>query len=350
MYASHTRVISVFCLLFSLIWLEFFGSFAIAEPSSRVAGVKVGDMAKYGNFEASWTSESPGAAPPQQFVDVNNTLFLVNKVLSISGNNVSFESRTVYRNGTERVEVKSVDLVSGSGIGNLTFVAAGLGVGDSVYNAGDFSEYYINSTSLRSYCGLMRETNMLNLTLDYSDYGMSLWTQLYWDKATGLLMEHFWYYYELSETDVLTYASVFYSMIENNVWTGVSDSVAPIARAGSDHTVNVGETISFDASESRDNVGLARFAWDFGDGESAVGLRASHAYAKAGVFNVTLTVEDAVGNKSMDYVTVTVRESATSFLTSGLVVLIIGLVFFAGLLLARWVLLRRRRLRVHRRR
>jgi hypothetical protein len=344
MSARHLDAVLAFCLLFSLICLGFLVGFVVAGSLSRVAGVKVGDMAKYGNFLALWASESPGT-PPQNFVDVNNTLSLVNTVLEVSNNTVSFESRTVYRNGTEQVEVNSVDVAYGSGLGNLTFVAAKLGVGDSIYAAEEFSEYRINSTSLRDYCGVMRETNLINATQELSDVGAAFWTQLYWDKATGLLVEHSWSYAELSETGLLTEASVSYSMVDNNVWVGVSDSVMPIARAGSDRTVDVGATVVFDGGESWDNVGIVRVQWDFGDGESAMGLSVSHVYGRTGAFNVTLTVEDSAGNKGSDRVIVTVREQANPILTPGLAFLIVGLVVLVGWLSVRWAMLRKRRLR-----
>lgn len=346
MSAEHLNVVFAFCLLFSLTCLGFFVGFVLAEPLSRVAGVKVGDVAKYGSFMATWASELPSAAPDQKFIDVNNTLSLVNTVLDVSNNTVSFESRTVYRNGTEQVEVKSVNVAYGTGSGNLTYVTAELEAGDSIYAAEAFSEYRINSTSLRDYCGVMRETNLIDTTLDLSDQGAVFWTQLYWDKATGLLVEHSWSYAELSETGgYMTEAKVSYSMIDNNVWVGISDSVMPVAKAGSDRTADVGATMIFDASGSSDNVGIAKFLWDFGDGASATGLSVSHVYGKSGVFNVTLTVEDSAGNKGLDRVTVTVRQQANPTLTSGLAFLIVGLVVLVGWLSVRWALLRKRRLR-----
>jgi uncharacterized membrane protein len=87
--------------------------------------------------------------------------------------------------------------------------------------------------------------------------------------------------------------------------------------------------VVFDAGESRDDVGIASVLWDFGDGESASGLRVSHVYDKAGVFNVTLTVQDGGGNHALDYVSVTVKASAV-FLVLGLPLPVFGLVALAG--------------------
>ena len=335
MSGKHLNAILVFCLLFAWICSEFSADPVVAEPLSRIAGAKVGDVAKYGNFLSLWASESPYALPPRNLYDVNNTLSLVNTVLDVSNNTVSFESRIMYRNGTERVEVYSVNVVYGNQLGNLTFVAAELGAGDRVSFAEELSSYCINSTSLRDYCGVMRETNMLNVTQVDAYTATASRMKFYWDKATGLLTEYSLYYKELTETGFLSVALVSYSMVDNNIWIGVSDFVVPVARAGSDRTVDAGVTVVFDAGGSSDNVGITKVLWDFGDGESAAGLSVSHIYDSAGVFNVTLTVEDGAGNKDLDHVFVTVREQANPILTLGLALLVAVLVVLTGWLLVR---------------
>ena len=44
------------------------------------------------------------------------------------------------------------------------------------------------------------------------------------------------------------------------------------------------------------------YAWDFGDGEKAVGQRVSHAYRKRGTFQVTVTLSDSLLRTSQTYV------------------------------------------------
>ncbi len=51
-----------------------------------------------------------------------------------------------------------------------------------------------------------------------------------------------------------------------------------------------GTVVGFDATASSDPAGISGFSWDFGDGQTATGATANHAYSVAGVYPVTLTV------------------------------------------------------------
>jgi len=62
------------------------------------------------------------------------------------------------------------------------------------------------------------------------------------------------------------------------------------------------QTVIFDASSScagsvacGSTTGITSFAWSFGDGGTATGVTASHAFSLAGAFNVTLTVTNDRG-------------------------------------------------------
>ena len=82
----------------------------------------------------------------------------------------------------------------------------------------------------------------------------------------------------------------------------------PIANAGYDRTCNVGETIIFDATASRDNVGIVIYEWDFGDGTTGTFSTTTHVYNEPGTYAVTLTVKDRVGNTAQDTSTITVKQ------------------------------------------
>ncbi|ANS79788.1 Chitinase [Serinicoccus hydrothermalis] len=57
-----------------------------------------------------------------------------------------------------------------------------------------------------------------------------------------------------------------------------------------------GLTVQVDASSASDPDGdVAAYAWDFGDGSTATGVDASHDYAEAGTYDISLTVTDDDG-------------------------------------------------------
>jgi PKD repeat protein len=114
-------------------------------------------------------------------------------------------------------------------------------------------------------------------------------------------------------------------------FTPVPSNRAPVAAFGASAA---DLAVSVDASATTDPDGDAlSYAWDFGDGATAVGKTASHAYAAAGTYTVTLTASDsrlqgsasqavtavqpnrppvAAFTASMDLLTATVDASASS--------------------------------------
>lgn len=72
---------------------------------------------------------------------------------------------------------------------------------------------------------------------------------------------------------------------------------APLARfVFSPKEPKVNENVTFDGSASYDPDGkIIRYFWDFGDGETAQGATTTHAFKKAGEFDVILQVTDDRG-------------------------------------------------------
>ncbi|SFS10746.1 PKD repeat-containing protein [Halomicrobium zhouii] len=92
-----------------------------------------------------------------------------------------------------------------------------------------------------------------------------------------------------------------------------ADETAPEANADvSPTTVAPGEDVTFDASESTDDLGVEGYEWEFGDGsEPATGETVTHAYAENGTYDATLTVTDGANNTDTATVPVTVEAEDT---------------------------------------
>ncbi|MFP4052182.1 MAG: PKD domain-containing protein, partial [Thermoplasmata archaeon] len=88
----------------------------------------------------------------------------------------------------------------------------------------------------------------------------------------------------------------------------LEDKKKPTADAGEDKTVKVGEEVTFDASSSSDNVGIASYEWNFDDGTTATVETIEHKFGNEGTYEVTLTVTDETGNTDTDTITVIVEK------------------------------------------
>jgi hypothetical protein len=86
----------------------------------------------------------------------------------------------------------------------------------------------------------------------------------------------------------------------------VLDVTNPVADAGFSLTAIEGVAVGFNASLSRDNVGIVSYVWDFGDGTNGTGLAVNHIYAHSGNYTVVLTVMDLAGNNGTGSIAVTV--------------------------------------------
>ena len=100
----------------------------------------------------------------------------------------------------------------------------------------------------------------------------------------------------------------------------VRDREPPLAYAGGDAIVNMGETVTLDGSRSRDNVGIVKYRWTFtylGVLRSLSGKMVSFTFESPGTYEVTLTVSDDIGHSTQDNKKVTVLDSIAPVAVAG---------------------------------
>ncbi|MCJ2541077.1 MAG: PKD domain-containing protein, partial [Candidatus Thermoplasmatota archaeon] len=99
----------------------------------------------------------------------------------------------------------------------------------------------------------------------------------------------------------------------DDITVAVRDTEAPVADAGDDVTVDEGRTVTLDASNSVDNVGIDWYYWDLTYDGQPVSIQHGlpdyqFTFEIPGVYNITLRVTDARGNEGTDQLVVTVLD------------------------------------------
>ncbi|WP_086543663.1 DUF4082 domain-containing protein, partial [Algoriphagus antarcticus] len=94
----------------------------------------------------------------------------------------------------------------------------------------------------------------------------------------------------------------------------VKDGTAPIAVASATPQTGMAPLLVVFSSEgSTDNVAIASYTWNFGDGTSSTEANPSHTYATAGTYSVSLTVTDAEGLSDAETIQLAVFEPTPEY-------------------------------------
>jgi parallel beta-helix repeat protein len=128
------------------------------------------------------------------------------------------------------------------------------------------------------------------------------------------------YFYDATYSATGTYTYMIWARDSSGNWNNASSSFAvqdttnPVADAGNDATIDVGDSVDFDGSGSSDNSGtIDDYTWEITLNGSLVatlsGVSPSHTFNEAGTYTVTLTVTDPSGNTDTDTMTVTVEDT-----------------------------------------
>jgi len=124
---------------------------------------------------------------------------------------------------------------------------------------------------------------------------------------------------EFNGIDTFTYKAVA-GAAESNVAI-VTITVSPVndwpdVIAGSDQTVNLGDSAVFSGSFTDPDSDNFTIEWDFGDGEYATGtLSPNHVYTEGGLYTLILMISDDEGAVGWDMLTLTVTAGPTAAFT-----------------------------------
>ncbi len=103
----------------------------------------------------------------------------------------------------------------------------------------------------------------------------------------------------------------------------VPDTTNPVADAGGDRVVDQHENVTFNGSQSGDNVGILTYTWSFTYNGSLVtlyGMEATFKFDIAGTYLVWLNVSDGAFNWHTDNLTVTVQDITEPTADAGLAI------------------------------
>jgi hypothetical protein len=194
---------------------------ASAADPLRTPGVTSGDTFTYGNFNFYWYSNDSSATPPAEWADVENAEWFSVTVENVVDKNITGSLMVHFNNGTEMTDSGWVNVDTGDGANmSMFFISANLNIGDSIYTSGDYSSWMINETIPRTYDGDVRDTNHLNMTMEYSmgeTYYVHSSMNFYWDKTTGALVEMSMMLNQTILTGTTEY-SISVELTGSNVW------------------------------------------------------------------------------------------------------------------------------------
>jgi len=200
--------LSEFKLLTPFFVLFIFISLGSVFAQQYIPGVTEGNYVKYGNF----VGIGPG------FESFNDYDWLKLEVVNVVGNEVTLISTGLFKDGSPipgngTATVWNIEIGEENGVSSTQgpIIAANLMQGDAIPPP---YTYTLNRTEDRTYLGVSRGVNILDLEIITPDYESTL--NYVYDRASGILLESS---SQIIQTQPESFTSEYsYSVIETNIF------------------------------------------------------------------------------------------------------------------------------------
>ena len=144
--------------------------------------------------------------------------------------------------------------------------------------------------------------------------------------SDGTIVNYHWDFGDGAAIDATTPTHIFTSFgnytvtltVTDNDGAAATDSVfiiangVPTAITGGPYSGFVNTSVRFDASQSSDNGNIVEYYWDFGDGNTVIGMNPAHQFAFANTYIVTLRVTDNDGLVDTETTTAVITKGTTT--------------------------------------
>jgi hypothetical protein len=173
------------CLILCIATLTITGT---AKGQTIVPGLIAGNYFDY-HVTSYWTSSDSYASIPENLREINQTSHFEVRISFVNETNIDTFSAYYYANGSALSGRGNVNLLTGTSYGDfVAIIGANLNAGDKIHPDGT-DGITIKETVTRNYESGSRPTNHVSITDTNETAGYTASRDLYFDQATGILVE-----------------------------------------------------------------------------------------------------------------------------------------------------------------
>jgi hypothetical protein len=159
------------------------------QAQTVVAGVTAGSVYDYHVF-SNWSTADSYSSIPEDLISYNHTAHVEVRISDVNTTNIATFAAYYFNNGSDPVASRgNVNFLTGSSYGDfVAIIGANLNAGDTIHPSGT-DGLTVKDTVTRTYESGSRVTNHVQQTATNATTGITATRDLYFDKATGMLVE-----------------------------------------------------------------------------------------------------------------------------------------------------------------